>query len=145
MSPPTRARAACHHSRPRFYSSPSLCPHSCHLLCARVCAHGLARRCADAMTHAQRWADASEALELGTDESYNLTLAAPRASLRAATVYGALRGLETLSQLAAGGVANATEVHDWPRFDFRATMIDTSRHFYPVDTILQHLDVMSYF
>ena len=30
---------------------------------ARVCAHGLARRCADAMTHAQRWADASEALE----------------------------------------------------------------------------------
>jgi len=30
---------------------------------ARVRAHGLARRCVDAMTHAQRWADASEALE----------------------------------------------------------------------------------
>jgi len=31
---------------------------------ARVRAHGLARRCVDAMTHAQRWADASEALEV---------------------------------------------------------------------------------
>lgn len=68
-------------------------------------------------------------LTIDTDESYMLTIAAPRATLTAPTVYGALRGLESFSQLVNGGMeVNATTITDKPRFHFRATMIDTSRH-----------------
>lgn len=88
---------------------------------------------------------ASLNLTIDTDESYVLKVAAPRVSLTASTVYGALRGLESFSQLVhKGSVINATTITDRPRFHFRATMIDTSRHWYPVTVILQHLDAMSY-
>ena len=60
-------------------------------------------------------------------------------------MYGALNGLETLSQLVDRGTfVNGTTIQDHPRYQFRATMIDTSRHYYPVEVILQHLDAMAY-
>eukprot|EP00043_Microstomoeca_roanoka_P004994 m.53038 g.53038 ORF g.53038 m.53038 type:complete len:523 (-) comp12750_c0_seq1:250-1818(-) len=85
-----------------------------------------------------------ESLTLQTDESYNLTVSASGASINAVTVYGALRGLETFSQLVDQEGINETQVIDFPRFHFRATMIDTSRHWYPVVVIKAHLDAMSY-
>ena len=39
---------------------------------------------------------------------------------------------------------NGTVIEDKPRYQFRATMIDTSRHYYPVEVILQHVDAMAY-
>ena len=39
----------------------------------------------------------------GTSEAYNLTIAFPRATLTAGTVYGAMRGIETFSQLVGAG------------------------------------------
>jgi hexosaminidase len=84
-------------------------------------------------------------LTLETDESYTLTVASPRITLTAKTVFGAIRGLESLSQLVSPfRTVNATTVTDAPRFQFRAFMIDTSRHFYPLNVILQHLDAMAY-
>ena len=44
-------------------------------------------------------ASADETLSLETDQSYNLTVGAPTIALDARTVYGALNGLESLSQL----------------------------------------------
>ena len=38
-----------------------------------------------------------------TDESYTLTVKAPRATIEAATVFGAMHGLESLSQLVHRG------------------------------------------
>ena len=35
-------------------------------------------------------------------------------------------------------------IKDSPRFAFRGTMIDTSRHFLSLSTILQHVDAMAY-
>jgi hexosaminidase len=35
-------------------------------------------------------------------------------------------------------------VTDKPRYNFRAVMIDTARHWYNVEVILQHLDAMAY-
>ena len=59
-------------------------------------------------------------------------------------MYGALNGLESLSQLVdRGAFINGTRIEDFPR-QFRATMIDTSRHYYPVEVIPQHLDAMAY-
>ena len=80
---------------------------------------------------------------LSTDESYSLTIAAPRITIRAATVYGAMYAMESLVQLVDGAKVNATVVDDEPRFAFRATMIDTARHWYPLPAIKQHLDSMA--
>ncbi|CAM6086924.1 unnamed protein product [Calypogeia fissa] len=97
-----------------------------------------------------------ETLNLGTDESYNLSVPAPgkktEALLEAATVYGALRGLETFSQLVRFNFTKRqTEiaetpwvVKDEPRFKYRGLLIDTSRHYLPVETIRKVLDSMSY-
>jgi hexosaminidase len=87
----------------------------------------------------------SEVLIAGADESYSLNITAPRATLHASTVFGVLRGLETLAQLVPLGkrLLNRTEVKDRPRFPFRATMLDTSRHFIPLSLILLHLDAMA--
>ena len=76
------------------------------------------------------------------DESYTLTIAAPSATLRSAEVWGAIRGLQTFSQLVAHNYSdchchvNRTLVKDAPRYPHRAVMIDTARRFYPVATIL---------
>ena len=87
----------------------------------------------------------NETLSLETDESYNLTISEADINITSHTVFGALRALETLSQLVDRGTfVNGTIIEDSPRFRFRATMIDTSRHFYPTPVIFQHLDAMSY-
>ena len=79
------------------------------------------------------------------DESYTLTIAAPRATITAESVYGALYGLESFSQLVErGSLVNGTTIKDEPRYKFRAVMIDTARHFYHKEVILQHLDAMAY-
>ena len=94
---------------------------------------------------------ASGSLELGlaTSENYTLDVAFPRATLTAHTVFGALRGLETFSQLLLphddGSVTvQQQRIADWPRFPFRAVMIDSSRHFLPVALIRAHIDAMAY-
>ena len=61
------------------------------------------------------------ALGLTTSENYTLRVTYPRASLVARTVYGALRGLETFSQLLQDDLTiTAQTIVDWPRFPFRA-------------------------
>jgi len=88
-----------------------------------------------------------ETLSLETDESYTLdTSTAPMIKITANTVFGALRALETLSQLVefGGNAIGRYIIKDKPRFQYRATMIDTARHYYPINVILQHIDAMSY-
>ena len=87
---------------------------------------------------------------LTTDESYTLHVLAPRIQITAPTVYGAIYALESLSQLLSTDAnsknqlcLNSTLIQDKPRFQFRATMIDTARHWYPISSIKQHLDAMS--
>ncbi|XP_068722896.1 beta-hexosaminidase subunit beta-like [Montipora capricornis] len=94
--------------------------------------------------------DKYENLTLESDESYVLkVLSPPSAYLTSYTVWGALRGLETFSQLVYQDpngyyLANGTEIIDYPRFKHRGFMIDTSRHFVNVPIILKFLDAMSY-
>lgn len=84
-------------------------------------------------------------LGISTSEAYNLTIAFPWATLAADTVYGALRGLETFTQLfRADRTIVAQTVRDYPRFPHRGIMLDTSRHFLPVPFIVSFLDAMSY-
>uniref|UniRef100_A0A8C7K5D3 Beta-hexosaminidase subunit alpha n=1 Tax=Oncorhynchus kisutch TaxID=8019 RepID=A0A8C7K5D3_ONCKI len=39
---------------------------------------------------------------------------------------------------------NETEIEDFPRFQFRGILLDTSRHYLPLHAILKTLDAMSY-
>tara|TARA_B110000046_G_scaffold183074_1_gene218396 strand:+ start:69 stop:1001 length:933 start_codon:yes stop_codon:yes gene_type:complete len=80
-----------------------------------------------------------------TDESYNLYVAAPRITISAPTVFGAMYALETLSQLVKAPRSIAgTQIQDRPRFAYRGTMIDTARHFYSLTTLKMHIDAMAY-
>ncbi|KAL1275045.1 hypothetical protein QQF64_027859 [Cirrhinus molitorella] len=85
---------------------------------------------------------------LQTDESYELSVDQPSAVLKAANVWGALRGLETFSQLVYEddyGVnnINKTDISDFPRFTHRGILLDTSRHYLPLKVILANLEAMA--
>ncbi|XP_021035771.1 beta-hexosaminidase subunit beta [Mus caroli] len=86
---------------------------------------------------------------LSSDETYSLLVHEPVAVLKANRVWGALRGLETFSQLVYQDsfgtfTINESSIADSPRFPHRGILIDTSRHFLPVKTILKTLDAMAF-
>lgn len=92
--------------------------------------------------------DLTAPLHHGVDESYSLTVPANGvgARLTARTVWGAMRGLETFSQLVWGNpsvVAVGVNVSDSPLFGHRGVMLDTSRNYYPVEDILRTIAAMS--
>lgn len=98
--------------------------------------------------------DNNVALDFGVDESYTLDVPSSggKASLSAATWVGALRGLETFSQLVVSSssskkgnlVVHTAHIEDEPSFPHRGVMLDTARNYFPVDDILRTIDAMSY-
>jgi hexosaminidase len=93
-------------------------------------------------------------LDWDTDESYTITAPDPNAggwaTVTAATVYGALRAFETLSQVIAYNLTDGsyscvtTSITDYPRFPYRAVMVDTARHFISLPAIKIVVDQMAY-
>ncbi|KAJ4719811.1 Beta-hexosaminidase [Melia azedarach] len=98
-------------------------------------------------------------IQLGVDESYTLSVAkndgrsiVRGAMIEANTIYGALRALETFSQLCYFDYETKSVqvykapwyIQDKPRFAFRGLLLDTSRHYLPVDVIKQIIESMSY-
>ncbi|MGB6480044.1 MAG: beta-N-acetylhexosaminidase, partial [Candidatus Sulfotelmatobacter sp.] len=81
------------------------------------------------------------------DESYSLDVSSSGVRLHAATVVGALHGLETLQQLVqtdgTGYFLPAMSIQDTPRFRWRGLMIDCGRHFMPIAVIKRALDGMA--
>jgi hexosaminidase len=92
-------------------------------------------------------APCTESLTLGEDESYQLDVLPAGATLKAATMAGALHGLETFLQLIQPGPdgfqAPAVHIADQPRFAWRGLMLDCSRHFLPLPVIERNLDAMA--
>ena len=86
-------------------------------------------------------------LVLGEDESYRLVVTTVSVELQAATDIGALRGLETFLQLLAlderGVTLPVVDIVDEPRFPWRSLMIDSSRHFMPIEMVKRNLDGMA--
>lgn len=85
----------------------------------------------------------------GEGEAYELKVEKSGATIKSATVWGALRGLETFSQLVYEDESyqlfiRPTEITDAPRFAYRGLLLDTARHYMPVETILKNLDAMAY-
>ena len=98
---------------------------------------------------------AAEDLQHGVDESYTLDVSAEQrtATLRSPSVFGALRALETLSQLVVpvdrdegGGYALPLapwSIVDKPEHSWRGLMLDTSRRYYTVPRIMSFIDAMA--
>ena len=97
-----------------------------------------------------------DVLREDTDESYSLHVegnngdGSPASVLTAATVFGALRGLETFSQVMQYNLTGktyqikSTDIWDAPRFPFRGVLVDTSRRFMPLSVLKSVIDMMSY-
>jgi hexosaminidase len=87
-----------------------------------------------------------EIQEVGEDESYVLEVSATGAKLTAPTPLGTLHGLQTFLQLVDaspdGFAAPAVTIQDKPRFPWRGLMIDSARHFIPLEVIRRNLDGM---
>ncbi|KAL5720557.1 beta-N-acetylhexosaminidase [Ranunculus cassubicifolius] len=95
--------------------------------------------------------DLNSPLQHGVNESYTLTIPSLRslssANLTAETIWGAMRGLETFSQLVWGNpsrVAAGLYVSDSPIFEHRGLLLDTSRNYFDVEQILRTIEAMSY-
>ncbi|HET7105226.1 MAG TPA: family 20 glycosylhydrolase [Candidatus Acidoferrum sp.] len=84
--------------------------------------------------------------ELGEDESYALDISTSGAKLHATNPLGTLHGLQTFLQLIAispdGFSVPALHIEDRPRFSWRGLMIDSGRHFMPLEVIKRNLDGM---
>jgi hexosaminidase len=91
-------------------------------------------------------ASSNSVQRLGEDESYHLTVSPQSVSLAAPNPLGILHGLQTFLQLVKsspqGFVVPAVVIDDQPRFPWRGLMLDTGRHFMPLDTVRQTLDGM---
>src|SRR6185369_3391540 len=81
------------------------------------------------------------------DESYSLDVSEKQAALKAATVIGAIRGLETFLQLLEGDPQGyfipSVSIQDKPRFPCRGLRIDVGRHFEPMEVLKRNLDGMA--
>src|SRR5262249_20393761 len=84
---------------------------------------------------------------LGEDESYTLDVTASGTTLKSPTIAGAMHGIETFIQLvepAAGGFSAASvHIEDKPRFPWRGLMLDSARHWMPLEVVKRNLDAMA--
>ncbi|KAK6162820.1 hypothetical protein DH2020_002661 [Rehmannia glutinosa] len=92
--------------------------------------------------------DAAAPLTHGVNESYSLTVpcAGGAAVLKSETPWGAMRGLETFSQLVyskPSRVACGLYIFDVPLFMHRGIMLDTSRNYYGVGDLMRLIRAIS--
>jgi hexosaminidase len=84
---------------------------------------------------------------LGEDESYTLDVTSEGALLKAPARAGALHGLETFGQLVTlgkdGFEVPVVHIEDNPRFPWRGLMLDSSRHWMPLEVVKRNLDAMA--
>lgn len=85
--------------------------------------------------------------DLEEDESYTLEVTSSRATLSASNPLGILHGLQTFLQLVApaptGFAVPVVNIQDQPRFPWRGLLIDSCRHFIPLDVMKRNLDGMA--
>ncbi len=91
------------------------------------------------------------------DEGYTLDITADTLRITARTTAGVFFGVATLRQLLPIGIESehsayrlysalsvpAGRIVDAPRFAWRGSMLDVARHFFTVDEVKQHLDLMA--
>jgi hexosaminidase len=94
--------------------------------------------------------DEYSTLQMDVDESYSLTIAEDATcEISASTVWGCLHAFETFTQLLSRDVNGPVyttygpvTVTDNSRFTHRGVLIDTSRHYIPVDALKSFIDTL---
>eukprot|EP00759_Apiculatamorpha_spiralis_P020838 PhF_6_TR26080/c1_g1_i2/m.36822/K12373/HEXA_B; hexosaminidase len=96
----------------------------------------------------------SDVLGPHTNETYSLSIPNQGiGSIQAVSMYGALRAMESFTQLLdVFGVPKTVRqisgapiyIYDQPRYSYRGLLVDTSRHFLPVSTLKHVIDGLSY-
>ncbi|KAF9312228.1 hypothetical protein BG003_006486 [Podila horticola] len=96
-------------------------------------------------------ADLKADLQQGVDESYTLDItAAGQGTIKAKTTWGALHGLNTLTQLIIDDgrkglqIEEPVHIEDAPKYTHRGVMYDTARNFYPVKSLLKQIDALAW-
>ncbi|XP_054158130.1 beta-hexosaminidase subunit alpha-like [Oppia nitens] len=82
-------------------------------------------------------------------ENYSIDINDRMTLIYSESVWGAIRALETMSQLIENVgynqfIVNYTSINDFPRFKYRGLLIDTARHYISVQRLEQSLDAMAY-
>eukprot|EP00033_Pygsuia_biforma_P000207 GCRY01000259.1.p1 GENE.GCRY01000259.1~~GCRY01000259.1.p1 ORF type:complete len:518 (-),score=131.67 GCRY01000259.1:530-2083(-) len=94
-----------------------------------------------------------ENLQLGVEESYQLSLtSAPALRLKSNSIWGALHGLTTLSQMIIYDESSAeyfipassVAISDEPRFIWRGLLVDTSRHYQSMDALKHTIELLAF-
>lgn len=97
--------------------------------------------------------DLAAPLDLGVNESYELAVSIQgQMTVSAQTVWGALRGLETLSQLVEYNFTTDSyaiheipfRIQDSPSFPHRGLLVDSARHFLPPIRLKRTIEAMSF-
>jgi hexosaminidase len=87
-------------------------------------------------------------------EGYNLMVDRKNVFISANKPEGVFRGIQTLRQLLPISIDKATSkqtewmipacnIRDYPRFQYRGSMLDVSRHFFGVDVVKQYIDYLA--
>ncbi len=90
------------------------------------------------------------------EEGYSLSITSQGVRLSAYRPAGLFHGLQTLRQLlpASAEMPNiqpgpwslpAAEIRDYPRFSWRGSMLDVSRHFFSVQDVERYIDLIAYY
>ncbi|MEP4947474.1 MAG: family 20 glycosylhydrolase [Flavobacteriaceae bacterium] len=98
----------------------------------------------------------SDSIALKTLESYQLYIKKDSIFLNAKTAAGAFRGIQTLRQLIPEKSNDTLTSHpiwpiasgkifDAPKFEYRGTMLDVSRHFFNLEEVKKYLDILAYY
>jgi hexosaminidase len=102
---------------------------------------------ADATLTVEVQSAGEEVQSVDENETYTLSVTPTGAHIEAATVVGAMHGLETLVQLVQPSgsdyILPIVSIHDSPRFPWRGLMVDCGRHFEPMDVLKRTIDGMA--
>lgn len=90
------------------------------------------------------------------EEGYELAVTPDKIILRAPYPAGLFWGVQTIHQLVPASIEAsssqpgpweipAAEIRDYPRFAWRGTMLDVSRHFFGVEDVERYIDLMAYY
>lgn len=90
----------------------------------------------------------SSAMRHENPEAYNIRVNSEIILIDGATAAGTFYGVQTFRKALPVGTAQAvsipaTEVRDWPRFAYRGTHLDVSRHFITADSVKRFIDILA--
>lgn len=111
---------------------------------------------ADGGSQTMIYINQSDSKDLDAPESYQLYIKKDSILLNSKTAEGAFRGIQTLRQLIPEQsndtltdhpmwVIPSGKIMDAPKYGYRGSMLDVSRHFFTVEEVKKYIDALAYY